>query len=712
MAVWLLKLKQAMGRLLTSTYYGFQLYALAKRVLARRREGAPYVSKETFEMLAKQALDEFIASDQQVSIPPAGETPDVSVVLVTFNQCHFTLQCLSALLKQTACTFELILIDNGSSDNTEVLLDRITNATIIRNTSNLGFIEAVNQGAQKASSEHLLLLNNDAILLADCLSNAHHVLRENKSCGAVGGRIILLSGRLQEAGSTILRDGSCAGIGRGAFPNSFQYMHRRTVDFCSGAFLLTKKEIWDSIGGFDRTFSPAYYEDVDYCVELRKRGFDVIYDPFSTLLHYEFGSSKNTESAVQLQKERRRVFVDKHQDYLRDKKYNRLRASPQGKSILYIDDRVPHPSLGAGYPRSYSMLEALHSLGFSVTLYPMQPLEECWSNIYCAFPRELEVAQPGGAIEISKFLAARTHYYDTVLISRDHNFKLAARSLLKSKVWKGKVNLIYDAEALVCERTILQHTISGHPLSERKQRRLRERELRLAKAATSIISVSNAEAQRFRKAGHRGVHVVGHRLRSSPTQASFDQRHGFLFVGALRDDDSPNVDSLLWFVKEVFPIVQRRLGSDVKLYVVGDASAPSLKRITDPTVVFMGRINNIDIMYEKCRVFVAPTRFAAGIPHKVHEAAAKGVPCVVTELLANQLDWTHQKQIMAADSPEQFASHCEVLYKEEAAWASIRTHANLAVTNECAPIAFRRSVEQIFSPENCTNSKEQCMGRG
>jgi glycosyltransferase involved in cell wall biosynthesis len=128
--------------------------------------------------------------------------------------------------------------------------------------------------------------------------------------------------------------------------------------------------------------------------------------------------------------------------------------------------------------------------------------------------------------------------------------------------------------------------------------------------------------------------------------------------------------------------------------VVGDNTAPSLNEISDTRIVFKGRQASIESFYDACRIFIAPTRFAAGIPHKVHEAAANGLPSVVTPLLAGQLTWSHDSELLVAESAEQFAEQCLRLYRSPELWARLQAGGLSAVSRDCSEEAFS---EAIFS---------------
>jgi GT2 family glycosyltransferase len=267
--------------------------------------------KQLFTDLQSIQLKSFLTSGSCLELPHSDD-PVVSVILVLFNRGELTFACLRSLAENYRERLEVIIVDNASQDDTAMLLDRLQGVQVIRNAENRNFLLAVNQAAKAAKGEYLLLLNNDAQVLPGTIHSALRTIRSASDIGAVGGRLILLDGTLQEAGSIIWRDGSCMGYGRGDNPFAPMYMFRRDVDYCSGAFLLTPRRVWEELGGFDETFKPAYYEETDYCMRLWQRNRRVVYDPNAILLHYEFGSSESTAQATDLQREHQRVFAARH----------------------------------------------------------------------------------------------------------------------------------------------------------------------------------------------------------------------------------------------------------------------------------------------------------------------------------------------------------------------------------------------------------------
>src|SRR5262249_9866679 len=176
------------------------------------------------------------------------------------RRADVTLRCLKSIAS-CSLPIEVVLVDNASTDATTALTGLLRNATVVRHKANEGFSAGVNAGAGVARGKYLLFLNNDAELTSGCLETAVDCANHAPDVGAVGGKLILPGGTLQEAGSIIWSDGTCLGYGRGNSPFAPEYSFRRDVDFCSAAFLLTPRELFLRLGGFDLAFSPAYYED-------------------------------------------------------------------------------------------------------------------------------------------------------------------------------------------------------------------------------------------------------------------------------------------------------------------------------------------------------------------------------------------------------------------------------------------------------------------
>ena len=208
------------------------------------------------------------------------------------------------------------------------------------------------------------------------------------------------------------------------------------MDYCSGAFLLTPRQVFTDLGAFDESFAPAYYEDADYCVRLWASDRRVVYEPRAVAVHVEFASSTSTSDAIRMQRERRATFVEKHGDWLRQKYVPSPKAvllarngGPRRPRLLFIDDRVPHGRLGSGYPRSQAIVHAATQLGYHVTLYPVAVPQEPWDEAYRDVPPETELMLGLGPDRLTSFLKDRDGYYDVMMTSRPHNMQLVTPAI-------------------------------------------------------------------------------------------------------------------------------------------------------------------------------------------------------------------------------------------------------------------------------------------
>ena len=252
-------------------------------------------AKKKLRLRLQKKLSKFISNNQELAFPLITEPIQISVIIVLYNQAEFTLNCLCSLLQQEKCIFEVIIVNNYSTDATDSLLTRIKNINLINNDKNIGFLQAVNQAARIAAGKNILLLNNDAWLAKDALAIALHTLENDKKIGVVGGRIILPDGNLQEAGGIIWNNGDTSWYLTGKDAEVDEAMFRREVDYCSGVFFLTPLALFNQLEGFDAIFSSGYFEETDYCMQVRQIGQKVIYEPQAMIYHYGSASFEHVK---------------------------------------------------------------------------------------------------------------------------------------------------------------------------------------------------------------------------------------------------------------------------------------------------------------------------------------------------------------------------------------------------------------------------------
>jgi GT2 family glycosyltransferase/SAM-dependent methyltransferase len=654
--------------------------------------------KADFRRDCEAHLSAFLASGRRLRLPEAA-APRVSVVLVLYNQAELTLKCLESLQRYLPPASEVILVDNCSTDATRELLGRVDGAKILPQTENLHFLRGANAGAAHAAGQYVLFLNNDAALSPGAVLAAAQVLDSQDDAGVVGARVVQLDGRLQEAGHIVWRNGGVTGYGRGCRPDDAEFLFRRDVDSACGAFLMIRRTLFEQLGGFDTAYVPAYYEDVDLCIRVWQAGFRVVYEPAARIEHYEFGSADSVDQAQGLAGANHLVFLERHRAYLETAPLPESASLPQvrmrrprGGRVLMIDDAVPLDALGSGFPRARILLHDLHPAGAFVTLFPMSAETVDFEEAYKAVPREVEIID-GGRLALGDFLRERAGCYDVILVSRPHNMDWYCRVRPPAQA-AGRPTLVYDAEALIWPREAARARlgVGAAPPADAA-----EREFGLARAADIVLAVSEAEAESFRRVGCVDVRVLGHAVQPEPGAPGFAGRQGILFVGRLLEEESPNVDSIRWFVREVMPLLDRIIGDGYRLDLVG-ACAPGLVRdLGSERVRFHGRVEDLRDHYARARLFIAPTRFAAGLPLKVTEAAAHGVPLVATTLIAAQAGWRDGVELLQAGSADQFAAACARLYGDAGLWQSLRDAALERVRRDYSRPGFAGTVRGMLA---------------
>jgi len=133
------------------------------------------------------------------------------------------------------------------------------------------------------------------------------------------------------------------------------------------------------------------------------------------------------------------------------------------------------------------------------------------------------------------------------------------------------------------------------------------------------------------------------------------------------------------------------------LVIAGHGSDAALADLKVDGIRVVGHQENLTDLYNQARVFVVPTRYAAGIPYKAHEAAAFGVPLVVSTLIAEQLGWKDQEDCLVASSPVAFAEGCCRLYEDRQLWKRIRSNALVRVTRGFNEETFANGISSLIA---------------
>lgn len=684
----------------------FAAYAALSGKLPEREEPAESAElhcRRAFRRLAETRTGALLARPLDFSC----DLPDFSVVMVVHDQFPFTMTALSSLRATYPGPMQIILVDGGSRDETARIERHVHGLDIVRLAENVGFLAGSNAGLARVAAPYVLFLNNDVDIFPGAIDAALRRLRQEDRTGAVGAKLVRTTGQLQEAGSIIWNDGTTSGYLRDASPQCPEANYARPVDFCSGAFLMVRTELAKALHGFDPHFSPAYYEDTDLCVRIRQQGFDVLYDPDVTVLHYEFGSGNPADIDTILGRNIGRFF-HKHRDeieehYTRDEA-NLLRARTSArarKHILFIEDYLPQPTIGAGFPRSNDIVRIMvEELGLHVTVYPVFPPREAPTGRYRDLPDRAEIIWDRGIAGLESFLHARSGYYDVLWIGRTHNAARLRPIIATCRAALADCRIILDTEAVASVRERGRMRLDGRTDLPALADMLRQ-EFRATDFIDRFVAVSPAEADLIAPVVGREVAVLGHVKTPTPQNRPFAARAHFLFVGAIQNPQSPNLDTLKWLNDQLLPECDALLPPGVRIRVVGYVtdSIDLASILTHPRFDPLGFVEDLAPLYETHRIFIAPTRFAAGIPYKIHDAAAHGLPIVATDILCGQIGWTGGSDIATApdDCPMAFAATMRETYDNETMWNTLRRNALHRIFIENRKRDYARALDTLIT---------------
>lgn len=216
----------------------------------------------------------------------------VSIIIVHHNNQNFLEKCFDSLYKQSYKNFEIILVDNASTDKSVPFVKKnYPKVKIVQNKENLGFAEGNNIGYKHSKGEYILLLNNDTYVNPDYLQNFVYEFRKNKRIGIAQSKIILTNGRgLDTCGAYWTDSSFLYYVGNYKNPDSELYNKNFQIFAPKGASLMIRREVIEKVGLFDSDFW-SYYEETDFCHRSWIAGYESWYLPKPVCYHEMGGTS-------------------------------------------------------------------------------------------------------------------------------------------------------------------------------------------------------------------------------------------------------------------------------------------------------------------------------------------------------------------------------------------------------------------------------------
>ncbi|HNR91185.1 MAG TPA: glycosyltransferase [Dokdonella sp.] len=629
---------------------------------------------------------------------PVSDSPRVSIVIPVYNKFAYTAACLRSLGEHAGTVpFEVIVVDDGSTDATAQRLAQVGGVRAVRNAENLGFVGSCNAGAALARGEFVLFLNNDTVVTPGWLEALLECFEQETDAGLVGAQLVYPDGRLQEAGGIVFDDASGWNYGRFEDPDDARFAFRREADYCSGAAILVRRALFDRLGGFDTRYAPAYYEDTDLAFAVRAAGFKVFYEPRARVIHFE-GISNGTDTGSGLKR-----YQVVNQAKFRDKWHAALARQPAPgtpiataathrarRRVLIVDATTPTPDQDSGSLRMQNLMRVLRANDCHVAFLPSN---HAWIERYTPALQGLGVEmlyQPWlvGAV---RFFRERGAEFDTIFLSRHY---VAREYLGLARLYAPRAKLVFDTVDLHYLREQRAAELENRPELARLAEATRRQEIGLMRECDLTVVVSPVEqAILAHDAPGVTVDVLSNVHEVYGCRAPFGARHDLVFVGGFRHP--PNEDAVLWYAREVHPRVRAAL-PDVTLHVVGSEVTAAVQALAGDGLIVHGFVDDLAPLMDRCRISIAPLRYGAGVKGKVNMAMSYGLPVVATPMAVEGMHVQVGEDVLVAADAEAFAIAVVALYRDEALWnrlsrnglANVERHFSFAA----AETAIRRIV--------------------
>ena len=698
-------------------------YSFGRARAVQHRTRGSLASRGFFGTL-KRAAQEFraakplteplgIAAPSEAFAPfmlPTSAQPRVSIVIPAYNQFAYTAACLRSIAAHAGQTpFEVIVVDDCSSDATPQRLAQVSGVRMIRNEHNLGFIGSCNAGAQSAQGEFVLFLNNDTVVTADWLEALLRCAEEVPEAGLIGAKLVYPDGRLQEAGGIVFADGSGWNYGRFDDPNDPRYCFRRESDYCSGAAILLRRDLFIELGGFDSRYAPAYYEDTDLAFAVRAAGKKVLFEPRSVVVHFE-GITSGTDIGSGIKRHQvpnRDKFVEKWKLALAtqprpidEAKDADAAANWRARGhVLIIDSYTPTPDQDSGSLRMLNIMRLLRTSGYAVSFLPDN---RAHAGAYTEALQALGVQalyHPFVSDPVA-WLRARGRQLDVVMLSRHY---VAANYVGLVRLYAPQARLIFDTVDLHYLREQRAAELDGSAELAQQAARTRTQELKLMRECDITLVVSAVEKEFLaRELPQARIEVLSNVHEVYGRRREYADRRDLVFVGGFQHP--PNIDAVLWFVREVFPLI-RAQAPTLQMHVIGSKAPRQILELAHDGVIVHGYVGDIAPFMDGCRLSVAPLRYGAGVKGKVNMAMSYGLPVIATTPAVEGMGVRSGEDAMIADTPEAFAMATLCAYNDAALWTKLSDNGLKNVDRHFSFRAAREALERVLPGPPASSAK-------
>lgn len=602
---------------------------------------------------------------------PEHANPKVSVIVPAYNKFNLTYHCIASIaLAYNKTSYEVILADDFSTDETAEAESIITNLVVSRNKENLRFLKSCNRATDIARGDYIVFLNNDTEVSSFWIDELVEQHEADIQVGLTGSKLLNLDGTLQEAGGIVWGNGQPWNVGRNANPLQPEYNYIRQVDYVSGAAMCITKSLWEQVGRFSEELAPCYYEDTDLAFKVREAGFKTLYVPTSEVVHFE-GQSHGTDVTKGLKRYQvinERAFRSKwfgsfkHNGRPDITKLDFVKDQNIDQRVLVIDYSIPQPNKDAGSYAAIQEIKLIQALGFKVT-FVAENLAHLGKYTVALQKMGVEVLYSPFYLSMQDLLERRLDEMDAVYITR---YYIAEKYIDQIKE-AGKPVLFNNADLHFLRemRTALKNGRDEEMLEIAMQ--TRELELAVCEKSDAILTY-NATEQAIITSHIQAadkLHITPWVLEQKSAGPDFQTRQGVAFLGGF--NHLPNVEAVEFLVEHISPVLAK-VRPDIVVNVYGSNMPETVKALETDNVKMIGFAEHLDEVYHNHRVFIAPLLSGAGIKGKVLESMAYGLPTVLSEVAAEGTGLSHGISTYIAHEPEEWVERIINLYDNEMLW--------------------------------------------
>jgi len=613
----------------------------------------------------------------------SSEKPFVTILIPFYNEVDYTRNCLNFLYNNLTdkYPYEIILIDDNSSEDVD--LSYINGIKILKNEENLGFLRNINKGIKAAKGDYVYLLNNDTEVQNNFLEELFFVFENFKNVGAVGSMLTNADGSLQEAGSLFMKDCDINQIVRKKLPFYPEVNYIYKVDYCSGCSLLFKK-IDDSgnLNLLDEQFVPAYFEETDFCFQLKHiQNKDVYFTPFSKVLHYNgvtYNSKKNTDENKLKKKEE---LFKSNLIKFKDKwgiQLNKIRSTSipdriqeiyNNKSIVFFALMIPEYDKDSGSNRLKEIIDAYVEIGFHVSLIVkftyfenkyIEYFQRKGVNVFYEHKKYTSIEK---YLEKQKLNPSIVWFYSPDVFIK--YYKVAKKYCQNAKLVYDMV----DIHHLRIQRSI--EVESKRASLRKKYLKYKKIETQAAKIADYVIAISGFEENYMKQFCEESKLKIISNIHYPKIDINktldFEKRKDIIFIGSTH---TPNIDAVRFLYNEIMPLVWNEI-PDLNVNIIGNI-IDQVSDIKDSRFIFRGYVPDIEDYFISNKLMVAPLRYGAGIKGKIGQSFEYYLPVVTTSIGAEGMNLINYKNALIDDSSEDFAKSIISLYTDKELWLNLQ----------------------------------------